>query len=181
MPKYIAFLRAINVGGHTVKMDYLRGLFESLGFSNVETFIASGNVIFDSTSKSNTALEKKIESFLFKSLGYEVATFVRSNSELAEIAQHQPFPASEVSASHALYIGFMATDGGQAAKANLRSLCSKTDEFHLRGRELYWLCRAKFSDSEISGPMLAKALGMPTTLRNSTTVKKLATKYCGEK
>ena len=177
MPKYVAFLRAINVGGHIVKMDYLRSLFESLGFSNVETFIASGNVIFDSTSKSTKALEKKVESFLLKSLGYEVATFVRSTSELAEIAQHQPFPVAEVSAAHALYIGFMATDPGESAKAKLRSLTSKTDEFHLRGRELFWLCRSKSSDSEISGPMLAKALGMPSTLRNSTTVKKLAAKY----
>ena len=51
MPRYIAFLRAINVGGrHTVKMDFLRDFFESLGFSNVETFIASGNVVFDSSS-----------------------------------------------------------------------------------------------------------------------------------
>ena len=78
MPKYVAFLRAISGGGHTVKMDYLRSLFESLGFSNVETFIASGNVIFDSTSKSTKALEKKIESYLLKTLGYEVVTlFVR--------------------------------------------------------------------------------------------------------
>jgi uncharacterized protein (DUF1697 family) len=180
MPKYVAFLRAINVGGHTVKMDYLRSLFESLGFSNVETFIASGNVIFDSTSKSSKALERKIESFLLKTLGYEVVTFIRSTSELAEIAAHQPFPASEVSASHALYIGFLAADPGPAVKTKLRSLSSKTDEFHLRGRELYWLCRVKFADSEISGPMLAKALGTPTTLRNSTTVKKLAAKYCNK-
>ena len=64
MPKYVAFLRAINVGGHTVKMDQLRRLFEALGFSDVQTFIASGNVIFDSKSKSTKALEKKIEKYL---------------------------------------------------------------------------------------------------------------------
>ncbi|HXW01123.1 MAG TPA: DUF1697 domain-containing protein, partial [Anaerolineae bacterium] len=52
LPKYIAFLRAINVGGHTVKMDYLRRLFEEMGFSKVETFIASGNVIFEAVAKS---------------------------------------------------------------------------------------------------------------------------------
>ncbi|MBA3354552.1 MAG: DUF1697 domain-containing protein [Pyrinomonadaceae bacterium] len=52
MPKYVAFLRAINVGGHIVKMDHLRQLFEALGFSNVDTFITSGNVIFDSMSNA---------------------------------------------------------------------------------------------------------------------------------
>jgi uncharacterized protein (DUF1697 family) len=182
MPKYVAFLRAINVGGHTVKMDYLRSLFESLGFSSVETFIASGNVIFDSTSKSTRALEKKIESFLLQQLGYAVDTFVRSTSELNDISRLQPFPASELNAAgNTLYIGFMATDPGDAAKQKLNLLATKRDDFHLRGREVYWLCRTRFSDSEISGAMLTKALGMPATLRNSTTVKKLAAKYCNER
>lgn len=178
MPKYVAFLRAINVGGHTVKMDYLRGLFEGLGFSNVETFIASGNVIFDSTSRSTRALEKKIESCLLKALGYEVATFIRSTAELADIAQHKPFPDSELSAPvHALYIGFMADEPSAVAKEKLLLLATKVDDFHLNGREVYWLCRTKFSESEISGALLAKTLGMPATLRNSTTVKKISARY----
>jgi len=77
MPKYVAFLRAINVGGHTVKMDHLRGLFEALSFSNVETFIASGNVIFDTKSKDQQTLERKIEKHLRETLGYAVTTFDR--------------------------------------------------------------------------------------------------------
>ena len=64
MPRLVAFLRAINVGGHIVKMDQLRKLFAELGFANVETFIARGNVLFDSSSKSGPALEKKIEKHL---------------------------------------------------------------------------------------------------------------------
>lgn len=178
MPKYVAFLRAINVGGHTVKMDYLRGLFEGLGFSNVETFIASGNVIFDTTSRSTRTLEKKIESCLLKALGYEVATFIRSTAELADIAEHKPFPDSELSAPvHALYIGFMADEPSAVAKKKLLLLATKVDDFRLAGREVYWLCRVNFSDSAISGAQLAKALGMPLTLRNSTTLRKIAAKY----
>ncbi|NUO79794.1 DUF1697 domain-containing protein, partial [candidate division KSB1 bacterium] len=96
MPQYLAFLRAINVGGHTVKMDQLRRLFEALGFANVETFIASGNVIFTSPSKSTKALEKKIEKHLHESLGYEVATFIRTTAELAVVAQYKPFSATEL-------------------------------------------------------------------------------------
>ena len=178
MPKYVAFLRAINVGGHTVKMDYLRGLFEALGFSNVETFIASGNVIFDSTSKSTRSLEQKIETHLQQTLSYGVATFIRSTLELANIAKHKPFPNSELNATgHILYIGFMAAQPSDTAKEKLRLLNSKVDDFHLNGRELYWLCRTQFSESEVSGALLAKTLGMPLTLRNVTTIKKLAAKY----
>ena len=178
MPKYFAFLRAINVGGHTVKMDYLRSVFEELGFSNVETFIASGNVIFDSSSRSIRSLEKKIESALEKSLGYEVITFVRSQNELSEIANYQPFAQTDVASAHAVYVGFIAEGPSEAERQKVLSLNTKDDEFHLNGREVYWLCRTKFSDSKISGPLMAKALGIPATLRNTSTIKKLAAKYC---
>ena len=76
-------------------MDHLRRLFEALGFTNVETFIASGNVIFDSTSKSTKGLERKIEDYLHQTLGYEVATFIRTTSEVAAIAQYKPFADSD--------------------------------------------------------------------------------------
>ena len=98
MPKYIAFLRAINVGGHIVKMDQLRKLFEELQFENVETFIASGNVIFDTKSKNIAALEKKIDRHLHDSLGYSVSTFVRSIDEIARISAFKPFSDEDLAA-----------------------------------------------------------------------------------
>lgn len=178
MPKYIAFLRAINVGGHTVKMDHLRRLFEAMGHSNVETFIASGNVIFSSTSKTPSALEKKIAAQLQASLGYEVATFIRTPSELAAIAQYQPFSDAELNAKgHTLYIGFLREPPSTAAKKKLLACATKSYDFHINGREVYWLCRKLFSQSEFSGKDLEKTLGQPVTLRNSTTVKKIAAKY----
>ena len=175
MAKYVAFLRAINVGGHVVKMDHLRGLFESLGFTNLVTVIASGNVIFNSTSKSTPALEKKIESHLQEALGYEVITFVRSTNELKLVAQRRPFDDSEIDAAGtSLYIGFLKGGPSDEARQKLASLATEDEEFHFSGREMYWLRRKKFSDSKLSGPLLEKTLGMRTTLRNSTTVKKIA-------
>ena len=178
MAKYVAFLRAINVGGHTVKMDHLRGLFESLGFTEVATVIASGNVIFTSTSRSAPALEKKIEDHLRQSLGYEVITFVRATSELKAIAACRPLDASEIDAAgNALYIGFLKGSPSDEAKQKLASLATEDDKFHFSGREMYWLRRKKFSDSKLSGPLLEKTLGMRTTLRNSTTVKRIASLF----
>ncbi|HEX8682084.1 MAG TPA: DUF1697 domain-containing protein [Ardenticatenaceae bacterium] len=174
MPRYVAFLRAINVGGHTVKMEPLRRLFEAMEFSNVETFIASGNVIFDATLTDTKALERKIEDSLRAVLGYEVATFIRTTSEVAEIARYQPFDDSE---GHALYIAFLAAPPGDEAKQKLLSFANEVDEFHVSGREGYWLCRKKMSESSFSGALLEKTLGMQATLRNSTTVRKIAAKY----
>lgn len=178
MPKYIAFLRAINVGGHTVKMDHLRSLFEEMGFSNVETFIASGNVIFDSKSKNTKALERKIEDLLQKALGYGVATFIRTPAELARVAEYKPFKAADLEAEgNALYITFLADVPSDEAKEKLSSFSTASDEFHVEGREVYWLCRTKISDSKFSGSLLEKTLRAQGTMRNSTTVKKIASKY----
>lgn len=176
MLRFIAFLRAINVGGHTVKMDRLRQLFEALGFSHVETFIASGNVIFESASEDTYRLERRIESHLKGELGYEVATFIRTAVELAAIATYQPFPAEEME-GHTLYISFLPAPAPAAAHGKVMALRSEIDDFHLHGRELYWLARKRLSQSTISGATLEKALGMPATMRNVTTVRKLAAKY----
>jgi uncharacterized protein (DUF1697 family) len=178
MPKYVAFLRAINVGGHTVKMDHLSSLFETMGFSKVETFIASGNVIFDSRSKNTKALEQKIEKHLQETLGYEVATFVRATTEVGAVARYKPFSDSGLETpGHRLYVVFLAETPSAEGKQKLLSCSSEVDEFHINGREVYWLCRGNFSDSEFSGPRLEKTLGMRATARNSTTVRKLAAKY----
>ena len=178
MPKYVAFLRAVNVGGHIIKMDHLRQLFQSLGFSNVETFIASGNVIFDSTSKSTKTLETKIESLLRETFGYRVATFVRSISELANIAEYQPFDDSELDADgNSLYIAFTADAPSTESKQKLLTFMTEVDDFHVYGREVYWLSRKKISESKFSGAQLERTLGMPATIRNANTVKKIALKY----
>ena len=177
MSKYIAFLRAINVGGHNVKMDYLRQLFESLGFSNVETFIASGNVIFEAKTGNAKALEKKIEVCLQEALGYEVATFVRTNAKLAEIAKYRPFPQSQLDNAMALNIGFLADELDHAAKQKLLSLRTEIDDFHVHGRENYWLCKNKKSDSKISNVVIEKTIKVRTTLRGMNTVHKMAEKY----
>ena len=159
-------------------MDQLRHLFETLRFSNVETFIASGNVIFDSTFKNTRALEKKIGDYLQDALGYKVVTFIRAATELAAIAHYKPFSDAELEAEgNSLYIGFLADSPGDDVQQKLRLLTTRVDDFHIYKRELYWLCRKQVSESEVSGALLEKTLGMPATLRNSTTVRKIASKY----
>jgi uncharacterized protein (DUF1697 family) len=177
MPRFIAFLRAINVGGHTVRMEHLRQLFVSLGFSKVETFIASGNVLFETRAKSVRTLETKIEKGLLEALGYEVATFVRTLEELAEIADYVPFRQEELDAAAALNIGFLHDPLDDQAKRKLMALRTSVDDFHVHGREIYWLCRLKQSDSAISNNVIQKALGRQTTFRGANTIRKMAAKY----
>lgn len=178
MPKYVAFLRAINVGGHVVKMDYLRTLFEALEFKNVETFIASGNVIFETKSTNLQLLEKKIEQHLLKHLGYEVATFVRTLADVARIAASKPFSAAELEGNgNTLYVGFLAATPSKDAQKELFKCANEIDEFAIADREVFWLCRVKFSETDFSGARIEKILKMRTTLRNVNTAKRIAAKY----
>lgn len=177
MPRYIAFLRAINVGGHTVKMEKLRALFESLGFSKVETFIASGNVIFETKSGNAQTLQTRIEKLLLQSLGYEVATFIRTDAEVAAIAQYRPFADSALQSAGALNVAFLAEPLPTEAKKALMGLKTDIDNFHVHGREVYWLCRKKQSESTFSNAVFERTLNIQTTFRGVNTVVKLAAKY----
>lgn len=177
MQRYVALLRAINVGGHQVKMDRLRALFGEMGFERVETFIASGNVIFD--AKGDAAkLEARIETHLKEALGYEVASFLRTPKELAALAALHPFDDEE--AAHGLYVGFLKEPPSAEAREKLLALRSETADFDVRGREVWWLSRISMADSRISNGSLEKALRMAATFRNVTTVRKLAAKYPAE-
>jgi uncharacterized protein (DUF1697 family) len=177
MLRLFAFLRAVNVGGRNVTMAQLRRLFEGLGLTHVETFIASGNVIFDSPSTDMVALPQRIEDCLSKSLGYEVKTFIRTASEVTAIVQYKPFRASHLRSAKALNVGFLAEPLGARARKLLMALRTDIDDFHVNGREVYWICKKKQSDSTFSNVRFEKTLDVRVTFRGLNTVSKLAAKY----
>ena len=177
MPRLIAFLRAINVGGHTVTMSELRKQFEALGLKDVETFIASGNVIFTSRSAGLAALEKKIEARLRASLGYEVATFIRTDAEVAAVAGYKPFTASQLRDAGTLCVGFLERPLDAAATRALMAFTTDIDDFHTKGREVYWLCKKKQSDSTFTNAIFERALKIRCTFRGINTVVRLAAKH----
>jgi uncharacterized protein (DUF1697 family) len=177
MARYFAFLRAINVGGHTVKMDALRELFEAMGFSGVETFIASGNVVFEAGSADARELETRIEGKLGEALGFEVATFVRTEAELAAIASYEPFSPAKLDAAQALNVAFLAKPLDGKAEEVLMALRTEIDDFHAHGREVYWLCLKKQSESTFSNAVFERTLGRRATFRGIRTVRKMAVKY----
>lgn len=178
MARYVAFLRAVNVGGRVVKMDELRRIFEATGLTDVETFIASGNVIFSTAAKSTAAVEQKVEAQLKAALGYDVPTFVRSLAEVADAAAHRPFADKDVAASGAHMVAFVRGPLDAAARKGLTGLESPIDRFVARGREVYWLSTPKQSESKLTIVKFERAIGMPATMRSMTSVGKLAAKHC---
>jgi uncharacterized protein (DUF1697 family) len=182
MFRFVAFLRAINVGGgRTVKMQSLRQVFESLGFSKVATFIASGNVVFETTTKKTKTLERKIEKALKKALGYEVRTFVRGEAELVKIANYRPFPQSQFDETWQSNIIFLADNLNEKLKQSVNALGTNTDAFEVHGREIYWRRRRKQNGALFSTVPLEKILGPAFTVRGANTIEKIVSKYCSSK
>jgi uncharacterized protein (DUF1697 family) len=122
-------------------------------------------------------LKQRSRRRLFEALGYEVATFIRSEAELIEIANYQPFSESDLDAAQSFNIVFLGQTLSEAAELGLMALRTEIDDLHLLGREIYWLCRKKQSESTISGAAFNKALRMPATVRGANTVKKMTAKY----
>jgi uncharacterized protein (DUF1697 family) len=169
---YIAFLRAINVGGRNVRMQMLKTIFESVNLERIETFISSGNLIFESNEPPE-ALEIQIETALEKALGYEVKTFIRTLAEVAVIASFKPFSDSSIEQAQTFNVGFLKKPITQESLAKLQELKTGFDEFHSDKLELYWLSQQKQSDSKLNNAAFEKRLGVRLTFRGMNTIQKL--------
>jgi uncharacterized protein (DUF1697 family) len=172
--RYVAFLRAINVGGHTVTKERLIAEFEALGLEDVGTFIASGNVLFRKTGADTAALERRIEAQLRTALGYDVATFVRSATEVKRIADHDAFPSEPAGADDHLYVTLLHRPPAAAVRRQVLALATDHDRLHIRSREIYWLAHGKMLDSTIDWKVVGKLLAAETTNRNMNTIRRLA-------
>ncbi|HUB99147.1 MAG TPA: DUF1697 domain-containing protein [Solirubrobacterales bacterium] len=180
MARYVAFLRGMNLGSRRLKNTELVAEFEHLGFAEVATFRASGNVVFSAAGRaSEAALTKKVEAGLGHGLGYEVLVFLRSVAEVAAIAAYEPFPAKAVAGSKGkLQVSLLAKKPSATAVKQALDLGSDHDRLAIEGRELYWLPSGGISDSDLDLKALDKALGKGT-VRTMGTIEQIAAKYCG--
>lgn len=172
--KYVAFLRAINVGGHAIiKMADLKKMFEAAGVENVQTYIQSGNVIFESEVADGESLAKQIEGQLEKAAEYKIELFVRTMREVQSIAEKGPFKAKDGETAYVTFLNQKPDAKSQQALVNLKS---DADDFVFRGREVYSLRRDR-EKSVFSNNLLEKTLKVPATTRNLTTIMKIFQKY----
>lgn len=179
--RYVAFLRGMNVGKRRLPMSRLRELFEEMGFNQVETFIASGNVLFSANAKADTKLEQEIAQHLERSLGYPVDTFVRTAEEVVALGKGKAFP-EEGQEGITVHVGFLHEKLPAETAKKLAALKTTEDEFRVDGREYYWLCRVRVSDSKVWNSPQLRALKLPaSSARNMTSVRKLIAKHLEDK
>jgi uncharacterized protein (DUF1697 family) len=176
---YVAFLRGMNLGNRRIANEELRRHFEEIGFEEVATFRASGNVIFATPKReAEGKLTQRVEAELGKRLGYEVPVFLRSIEEVAAIAERQPFETKAVARSKGkLQVSFLRKKPGTAAKKKALALATGEDLLAIEGRELYWLPSGGISESDLDLKAIDAVLGAGT-IRTMGTIEQIAAK-CG--
>lgn len=170
---YIALLRGINVGGnHKVEMPRLKLLFENLSFTDVRTYINSGNIIFSSSQKNQVKLSQQIEEAIEGEFGFPVPTIVKSAKELKSIAD--VIPANwQNNSSVKCDVLFLWPELDSSKTLDLLSLNPKIEEFkYIPGAIIWHIDRDNYGKSKFP-----KIIGTPTykqmTIRNCNTVRKL--------
>jgi uncharacterized protein (DUF1697 family) len=174
MAKYVALLRAVNVGGRSsLAMADLRAAVERLGYGSVKTLLQSGNLVFDAKGKV-AAIEGALEAALKKDLGIETNFLVRSGKEVNEIIAANPFPDEAKSDPGHLLVMFLKDRVTEKAVAVLQENVKGREVIRAGGRELYITYPDGIGRSKLTGVLIEKKLGTRGTGRNWNTVLKLA-------
>jgi uncharacterized protein (DUF1697 family) len=180
MPRHVAFLRAINVGGRRACRDQLTTCLESLGFESVTTFRASGNLIFDAPSQSETTLTKRIDDALTESLGYDVRAFLRTAADVHAIAAHNPFPRKVVDAAGGkLQVALLADAPSNAAREEILAMGTEDDRLAIEGTELYWLPSGGQMESDLNLRAIDTLVG-ENTRRTKSMIGEIASKFLSD-
>ena len=174
MIKYVAFLRAINVGGRNlIKMEDLRGVFTRAGFKNVKTYINSGNVIFDAAETNTDSLARKIEKVLHKAFGHDVSVALQTMTELEDILRRNPFKKIKPDADVVIFVAFLSAEPRTKPRLPIISATENLEVLAIKDRAVFILCHPKKNGSfGFPNNFLEKELGVSATTRNWTTVRK---------
>ena len=174
MPTYVAMLRGINVSGHKmIKMESLRASFGALKLSNVQTYVQSGNVIFECADGSVAALSEKIERRILRDFGFSVPVFLRTSKELEQTIIRNPFLTDTAIDHSKLHVTFLSDAAPKMALEALQPLAVKPEQFRVLGRQVYLYCPNGYGRTKLSNTAIEKKLSVGATTRNWKTVNTL--------
>jgi uncharacterized protein (DUF1697 family) len=175
MTTYVALLRAINVAGHAiVKMDALKGSFTVAGCGNVRTYIQSGNVIFDCAEQRAAAVFKKVHAELRVLVGGEPTIVYRRIDELERLVNAGPFATLRSGAETKRYVTFLAAVPARKPRFPLTSTVEQLEAIAMTDLDVFTLSGPKKSGFYgFPNNFIEKALGVPATTRNWSTVLKI--------
>lgn len=174
MARFVAFLRAINLGNRTVPMATARRALEQLGFGDVDSYVNSGNLLFSTTGKAadhEAAIRSKLEDVF----GFELTTFVRTADQVQALVTAKPF--GTLADGHTHFALLPLTRLTTAEKKAVEEMSNDHDQVVVLGRDVHWLIRSKSTETTLGPKRWKQALpDNPTTARNTTMLARLVTK-----
>lgn len=175
MNRYIVLLRGINVGGHKkILMADLRNLFEDLGFTNVRTYIQTGNIIFDYPAKDNNiTLARKIEKKILNCYDFEVPVMVRTNEELNDIVNNNPYWKKKEISIDRLHLSLLEKTPTVENLDKLKAVDYSPDQYFILNKCVYLYCTNPYHNSKLSNNYIENKLKTKATTRNWKTILKL--------
>lgn len=172
--KYVALLRGINVGGNNmIKMETLRATFSALGFKNVQSYINSGNLVFETGKADEGKLTKKIHDAIEKDFGFDISVMVRPSSTLVDLVKNNPF-AGQFENDRYMYVFFLDDELARDKKDLLLAQGNDNEMFAIIGCHVLCLLKIHIADSAVGKGFIDKKLKIASTARNWRTVKTLA-------
>lgn len=170
MQTYVALLRGINVGGHKkVPMSELRGLLANAGFQNVQTYIQSGNVIFQS-SKNASELETEIQKIILNHFGFEVPVIVKTNNELQTIFNRCPFSEEKKENSYFILLSGIPNEH---VIEKTQGIIYENEEVVIKNDCLYFYSSTGYGRTKFNMNIYERKLKVTGTARNYKTMVKL--------
>lgn len=174
MKRKIAILRGINVGGkRKILMTDLKSMFESMNFSNVRTYIQSGNVIFDTNETwDNSELSQKIKEGITKQFGFDVPVILRSSKDLHEAISSNPFYNDDTHVNH-LHLTFLSENPTHDNRKQAELYDYQPYRFEIVNSNVFIYCEGKYHESKLTNAFFESKLKVRATTRNWKTVLKL--------
>lgn len=174
MITYISLLRGINVSGkRRITMEELSRIYQALNFTNVETYLQSGNVVFQSEEQDKDKLSLAIEAEIEKNFGFPIKVFVRCIGDFARIIAGNPFTSAKYLEPVKIHVTFLDKTPSGNVLADLKNPNEDGDEFFAVGKKVYIYCPNGYGRTKLNNNFFEGRFGMPATTRNWKTVKTL--------
>lgn len=174
MPTYIVLLRGINVSGQKkVPMADLKKTFEDLKFKNVQTYIQSGNVVFECAQSDTEKLESSIEKKIKKDFGFDVPVIIRTPSELQDILKSNPFLKDPKKDKDRMYVTFLSKVPMTEHIKKLDGISYPPEEFVLKSKTIYFFSPNGYGNAKMNNNFFENKLKVTATTRNLKTIRQL--------
>jgi uncharacterized protein (DUF1697 family) len=174
MNKYISLLRGINISGQKlIKMPDLVDLYKSIGFQNIETYLQSGNVLFNSKSKEAKEISGIIEKEIKKKFGFDVSVLIKTRNDFKKIIKNNPYLKKSNAETKMFYVTLLFDKPDKELLRKLSNQKTGNDEFFIYVDTVYINCPEGYGRTKVNNNFFEKKLNVTATTRNWNTVNML--------